>query len=222
MCIAVARTGAAQAVKPTPGLEGWGEPVDPDGDCQLKLEGAKLTIKLPPRAHDLSAELNLVNAPRVWREIEGQFTAMVTVNGPIRPKAESTLEGRPPFQGAGLLVWQDRDNYLRLDRAAYVGNDGLLVHYVNFELRKDGQIASQTSKLVLQLPIHLMLERHGDRIHPAFGYDGKHWTRFRPMEAGFKRGLKVGVAAMNTAGEPFVAVLDELAVLLEEPEAGEP
>src|SRR5262249_54354515 len=135
--------------------------------------------KVPGKPHDLSAEIDLVNAPRVLRDVEGDFTAQVTVHGPIRPKGASLVESRPPFNGAGLLVWQDRDNHLRLDRAAYLDANGRLVHYVNFELRKGGQIASQVGKWQFQLPLHLMLERRGATIHASVGYDGKTWVRLK-------------------------------------------
>ncbi len=54
-------------------LKGWGEPIDPDGDCEFNLADGRLTIKVPAPAaprkgHGLEAEAKTLNAPRVLRK----------------------------------------------------------------------------------------------------------------------------------------------------------
>jgi WD40 repeat protein len=66
---------AAPLAAPTPGgpaprtLPGWGEVVDPDGDCTFAGEDGKLTITLPGTIHDLNPDIfkdgRGGNAPRV-------------------------------------------------------------------------------------------------------------------------------------------------------------
>ena len=54
---------------------GWGQATDPDGDCTIRQADETVTIQIPATAHDLSIELNRINAPRVMKEVEGDFRA---------------------------------------------------------------------------------------------------------------------------------------------------
>ena len=75
------------------------------------------------------------NAPQLLTEAGGNFTLFVKVVGRIQPgivpldlpipesekpkEKEESGAGFPiTFQGAGLLVWQDPINYIRLERSA--------------------------------------------------------------------------------------------------------
>src|SRR5262249_34722886 len=53
----------------------WGLLVDPDLDCRFRVDKDQLHIKIPPKPHVLSAEIGATNAPRVLRDIEGDFHA---------------------------------------------------------------------------------------------------------------------------------------------------
>src|SRR5689334_266420 len=101
-------------------LAGWGEAVDPEGDCRFDLDTATgaLTIVVPGKTHILSAELRhmKLGAPRVLADARGDFEAKVRVAGAIKPSGAATLPRYAPYHGAGLLIWQDRDNYVRLER----------------------------------------------------------------------------------------------------------
>src|SRR5262245_57986525 len=77
-----------------PGKNG-GKVTDPDGDCKISFSDGKLNIMVPGTAHDLSAELQSKrNAPRVMRDIKGDFIAEVRVDGSFNPAVESTVPGR--------------------------------------------------------------------------------------------------------------------------------
>ena len=54
-------------------IEGWGRPVDPDGDCAFNVDNDGMTIRVPGTPHDLSIELNRMNAPRVLQDVDGRF-----------------------------------------------------------------------------------------------------------------------------------------------------
>ncbi len=100
-------------------IHGWGNVVDPDGDSQIDLDGAKVKITVPGSPHDFAAELQQWNAPRILRSVRGDFIAEVKISGTFDPKGESTIEGRKPYNGAGLLVIADNDNHVSLQRAAF-------------------------------------------------------------------------------------------------------
>ena len=52
-----------------------GDVIDPDGDCKIKLGNGRLSLEIPGTLHDLTTELNKVNAPpssRKSREISSR------------------------------------------------------------------------------------------------------------------------------------------------------
>ena len=98
----------------------WGDAVDPDRDCKFELEPRedKVRIIVPGQTHILSAEIGRMNAPRILREIEGDFDVSVRVAGTSHPAGKATTTLYSPYHGAGLLIWQDQENYVRLEIAA--------------------------------------------------------------------------------------------------------
>src|SRR5205807_5537780 len=105
--------------------------------------------------------------------VKGDFIAQVRVFGTVRPEGESNVEGHTPFNGAGILLWKDAKNYLRLERAALSRGDQRQ-HYVNFELRKDGEnieIPEQVREIPDQATF-LRLERSDGRLNPSTSPDG--------------------------------------------------
>src|SRR4051812_8587189 len=99
-------------------VEGWGEAVDPAGDCNFEVKEGRLRITVPSsdKPHDLSPELESSTAPRVLRPVKGDFTIEVKVGGEFEPGEKSTQEGRTGYTGAGLVVFADEKNFVRLER----------------------------------------------------------------------------------------------------------
>jgi regulation of enolase protein 1 (concanavalin A-like superfamily) len=186
----------------------WGGPIDPDGDCKIDQDQSenKITIAVPGTPHLLSAELGRMNAPRLLRNVQGDFDALVKVSGVFHPSGKTTAKEYDPYHGAGILLWQDEDNYVRLEIAADVQH-GKSRPYVNFEYRKDGALAASRGLKIGDGSSHLRMERRGDEIHAAFGPDGVHWTSFPALTAKLKDRLLVGVSAINTATKPLTAEL---------------
>src|SRR5262245_56616033 len=85
LCLVTAR---ADDKKPRE-IKGWGEATDPDGECKIEEKKGKLTIKVPGSLHDLfpgqKDEKKRFNAPRVLREVEGDFVAYVKVTADWKP-----------------------------------------------------------------------------------------------------------------------------------------
>jgi hypothetical protein len=122
--------------KPVRPITGWGDLIDPDRDCQVQVQEGKVTVKVPGTAHDFAAELQRWNAPRILSEVKGDFIVDVQVAGEFKPVEASTIETRRSYNGAGLLVAKDRNNYVSLHRGA-VNLGNRVRQYANFELRKD-------------------------------------------------------------------------------------
>lgn len=198
-------------------LRGWGQIVDPERDCQFRVDANRLTITIPGTKHDLSVEAGDLNAPRVLRDVEGDFIAQVKVSGNVKHSGAGTSRAYLPYHGLGLLVWQDERNYLRFERAA-LGRGGGGTHYATLQLRKDGRLANPQEGEIPDQDLYLRLERRGSRILGALSPDGVRWRYLAPITVAFPQRIKVGVDAINTSSERFSPVFSELEVFRKEKE----
>ena len=183
---------------------GFGKPDDPDGDCQVRVEGGVATITVPGTLHDLSGRAGRFNAPRLLRPVEGAFLAEVKVVGEVRPAGGPTRPGSIPFHGAGLLLWGDAGNFIRLERAAVL-RDGVVRPYILLEHHLSGGPPIEQAGQYAGGPVSLRLQRLGSRVVGSFSTDGVRWEELPALEFDFPPQAAVGVAAVNTASEPLKA-----------------
>ena len=209
--------GQAQAI---PARKSWTDIVDPDGDCKVELDERenRLMMIVPGKTHLLSAEIGRMNAPRVLRDINGDFDVNVRVSGTNHPGGKATTTLYPPYHGAGILLWQDSRNYVRLEIATDL-NHGKARPYVNFEYRRDGALEFSRGIPNNDGSSQLRLKRRGDEILASFGPDGVRWTSFDPLIVMLKDRLEVGVSAINSSTKPLTAELEGVEVS-HSPEAG--
>src|SRR6185369_8187758 len=86
LTLAASLTGFAGGQENSPQrIRGWGDVVDPDGDCTIRFRQGKLSITVPGTPHDLSPLYEKKNAPRVLREVTGDFSVRVKVSGDFEP-----------------------------------------------------------------------------------------------------------------------------------------
>ena len=199
---------------PTRREEAWGHAVDPDADCKFEMDTSedKVRIIVPGRAHILSAEIGQVNAPRILRDITGDFDLLVCVDGTSRPKGRPTTTVYSPYHGAGLVIWQDEQNYVRLEIAADL-HYGKARPYVNFEYRKEGVLAVSRGMNNGDGSSHLRLKRRGDEIFASFGPDGARWNSFPPLTVRLNDRLMVGVTAINSSTKRLTAEFERFDVV---------
>ena len=196
-------------------IKDWGTFIDPLGDCTAKLMKDRLVIHVPGTLHDLAAEASFLphelDAPRVLAPISTDFRVDVRVLGSVSSGGDSTSSSFLPYHGAGILLWQDHLNYVRLERASYInGTD--TVHYVNFELRKNGQNVHSVSLNTTDEMIALRLERVGSTVRAYASQDGVSYWRFEPISVNFSDSVMIGVDAVNTSTLPLDAVFDRFSV----------
>jgi regulation of enolase protein 1 (concanavalin A-like superfamily) len=193
-------------------IPGWGRVIDPWGDCEVSLdrENARLTIRLPGTPHVLSAEVPQLpmNAPLVVRRVRGDFTAGIRVRGRLEPGGSRTTH-YDPYHGAGLIVWQDSSNYLRLERA--VGFiKGRHHPYVNYELREGGALAVTRGFAIEEGSLFLKLRRQGNAFSAWYSRDGRRWVELGRVDATFAERVEVGVIAVNSSTRALSAELEML------------
>lgn len=203
---AIAQNGGPDAPQDIPG---WGRFIDPKHDCEYNLDKDKgvLTISVPAGEHDLSAELNVMNAPHVFQQVTGDFTLQVHVSGIFQPVGQA-VQGRPPYEGAGLLAGVDTRNCIRLERACFeqLGTRKRL-HYVNFEIRVNGQVEALGNAGEFPLAedgeAYLRLVRRGDRFWGSASRDGRQWRALGSKTLAAPQKLFAGVAAINASQTAF-------------------
>jgi len=180
-------------------IAGWGTAFNPDNDCTIKPDGKDLTVEVPGKPHGFHPEYN---APRVIRDVEGDFLATVKVEGTFQPGGTSTNAKTVPFNGAGLVVWNDAENYIRLERAAIL-RGGKVTTYAMLEELEGGHQGASHSGPLPPGTAYLRIERRGGRIVAGISPDGAQWKTLRPIDVSYPPKLKVGVAAVNSSTLPM-------------------
>jgi regulation of enolase protein 1 (concanavalin A-like superfamily) len=211
LMIGEARVRAAGTPGPEPSgrkLAGWGLAIDPDRDCTFAVKGKTLGVTVPGTLHDLNPDSGKLNAPRVVRAVEGDFVATVKVTGDFRPGGRSTNPRGVPYNGAGMLVWSDGDNFIRLERGAIL-RGGRVLTYVAFEEREGGYRGAVHNEAFAAGTCYLRLERRGSRLRGAVSTDGTRWKWLQPIDTVWPAKLKVGLAAINSSTEPFTMKFEE-------------
>jgi regulation of enolase protein 1 (concanavalin A-like superfamily) len=216
--LVIGGTRARAAAKPEPEPTGqeladWGRVLDPDQDCEYRVEGKALSLRLPGTFHDLNPDSGKLNAPRVMRPVEGDFSVTVKVTGDFQPGGKSTNPHPKslPYNGAGILIWSDADNFIRLERGAVL-RGGKVGTFVAFEEREGGYRGAVHNQAFPAGECYLRLERKGSRIHGAISSDGSTWKRLQPIDTVWPAKLKVGLAAINSSSEPFVLKFEEFSL----------
>jgi hypothetical protein len=199
----------AVAVTAAPAPQPWGPPwdeVDPLGDCRFERDGDRLTITVPGKGHVFDVPENVLNAPRLVREVEGDFVVQVRVGGVFAP--EAAAKGETAVQRAGLFLDEGR-SIMTFERVADLTEDAQRYH-VRFTHRLPGE---KGGGLVLEdgPPLdklaYLRVERKGDLIRFLWSLDGEKWKSVIPT-GGLAKKLKLGVIAEASGAGKFKPEFD--------------
>jgi regulation of enolase protein 1 (concanavalin A-like superfamily) len=213
------KTRAAGTPEPEPAgkkLPGWGLAIDPDKDCKFVPEAKAIALEVPGTLHDLHPDTAVLNAPRVMRAVEGDFLVTVKVTGAFQPGGKSTNPKGVPYNGAGILIWSDSDNFIRLERGALL-RGGKVITVVAFEEREGGARGAVHNELFKAGTSYLRLQRKGSRILGAVSTDGTNWKNLQPIDTVWPANLKVGLAAINSSSETFAVRFEEFTLKAKEP-----
>ncbi|HUW09936.1 MAG TPA: DUF1349 domain-containing protein, partial [Anaerolineae bacterium] len=127
--------------------------------------------------HDLYSNLN---SPRVVQPVCGDFSIGTHVS--IDPVPNE-------YQGAGLLIWQDEDNYIRLE----LKTGG----HVRFLRRIDGTYTDSGDVGVSTPEVYLRFERQGNTFTASYSQQGSDWTGVGTASFPATQVLGVGVHLIN-------------------------
>ncbi len=207
-------------------LKKLGELVDPDKDCKMVRNDKGIKITIPGKLHTLSPQIvdkknkAIKNAPMTLANVSGDFFMHVRVTGDMRPGTDTLLNpknGRHldiTFQGAGIVLWQDRDNYIRLERTCGTAGGPTLVTRLLVEVCKDGRESGHPYYIpVPEGPMSLMLIRKDNHIRCLFGNDGKKWAILQEIAAEFPDKLQVGLVGVNISKKIFTAQFEDFVLI---------
>lgn len=207
------------ADKKPPLIDRWGAVVDRDGDCTISESKGKLSITVPGTLHNLNPSI-ASNAPRVIQPVDGDFTATVKVSGDFKPGEHATKPSGYPFVGAGLLLWQDDKNCLRLERNSWWMADEKkhgcytpLVEYYKNGVDQDTNPGGTTDEFFKGNSTWFRLQRKGDRVIASYSDDGKEWKVAREVKVVLAAKLSIGVAAVNSSDKPLTVEFEDFKVV---------
>jgi S1-C subfamily serine protease len=209
--------------------------IDPEKDCKLvkaeddmkvtiEIPGGKIRSLAPYVVQRINKKKALHNAPMSLIDVEGDFAVLVEVTGEISagsalPKDRQGNNIPFTFQAAGLLLYQDKDNFVRLERSAGVAIDSLQpIHKVLFEVVKDGKLVpNQNYPAVPDGPVYLLLVRRKGRVMCGASPNlGAPPQPFKLIELDLPRKVKVGLSASNISAKPFSAHFENFALISDE------
>jgi regulation of enolase protein 1 (concanavalin A-like superfamily) len=210
----VVLAGAAPAPKAAVEIKGFGAVVDPDRDCTFNLEDGRLKIAIPTATHSLTISLEKQNAPRVLRDLEGDFTAVVRVEAEFPDNPMSDIKDSEPAVAAGLVVWADDETYACFERAHEVlggaKHTSTEVHYIDA-----GQDGGESGPPVRYdgKPAYLRVTRSGIKVSGEVSTDGTDWKAAGLVELkNLPAKVKVGVFAEHNTGKKVTATFDKFEV----------
>jgi len=206
--------------------------IDPEKNCTLikddetmkikiEIPGGKVRTLAPYVVNRINKKKPLHNAPMTLIDVEGDFAAVVEVTGDLSPGATMPKDRQGndipfTFQGAGLLLYQDKDNFVRLERTAGLALSTLQpIHKVLFEVVKDGRhVENQDYPPVPEGPVSLLLMRRKGRVVCGASLTlGMPPVPFKVIELDLPSKVKIGLSASNISAKSFTAQFEDFALI---------
>jgi hypothetical protein len=206
--------------------------VDPEKNCKLikdddtmkikiEIPGGKVRTLAPYVVTRLNKKKPLHNAPMTLIEVEGDFAAIVEVTGDMTPGTNLPKDRQGndipfTFQGAGLLLYQDKDNFVRLERTAGVSVATLQpIHKILFEVVKDGKhVENQSYPPVPEGPVALLLMRKKGKVMCGASLNlTAPAVPIKLVELDLPKKVKIGLSASNISAKPYTAQFEGFALI---------
>ncbi len=169
----------------------WIDPLA-DSTYSLTANPGNLRLMTPASGHDLFFNLN---APRVLQPVGRKFVVQTRVS--IAPVPDE-------YQGAGLLIWQDGNNNIRLELKT--GGHLRFIYRVGGTYTDSGDIVLSASDM------YLKLERDNNNFTAKYSRTGMDWTQVGSVNFSAANTLYAGVHLINEWQEnPLQADFDFIA-----------
>jgi regulation of enolase protein 1 (concanavalin A-like superfamily) len=158
--------------------------IDPNDDCNYSLteNPGFLRISVPVGGNDLYHYTNR-DAPRVLQSIDENFVV----------ETKLICDPQSDAQGAGILVWQDTDNYLRLDRIKHM----ITRQVVDVSGEKEDTWYYFAESPYSSTTTYLRLERFGSIFTSEYSSDGSTWEFLTNVTFAFSKPISIGLFIIN-------------------------
>ena len=159
---------------------------DPGKNATKSVSQGFLNITVPD-GNDLYPSTNY-NAPRLLQQIGSTGFSSETFVKILSGFTQS-------YQGAGLLFWQDPQNFVRLER----GTGGIV-----FDQNQDGKYTHLVTDPTTALQVELLLQRNGNTLTAFWREPDQTWQQLGSTTAAFST-LFIGLTAIAQYGVPPVS-----------------
>ncbi|MCW4022948.1 MAG: DUF1349 domain-containing protein [Candidatus Bathyarchaeota archaeon] len=167
--------------------------VDPteSSTFELNSKSGYLTISTTASSDvDLMGGVNF-NAPRILQSVEGDFT--------VETKIWAVTTDN--IQSAGIVLWIDENNFLRLERAQRYDNQEILfIGTIDGDWSMSSAESSNPGE-VLQIttinPTFLKLERKDNVFYGYYSKDGQNWNLITSIELDVENSTQIGLYVVN-------------------------
>jgi regulation of enolase protein 1 (concanavalin A-like superfamily) len=190
--------------EPTPtgtNLGSWGTVENPIGAGVFKVDGNALSIAVAPKFADYHIQQRMT-APRVVREVTGDFTLEATITPTVKRN----------WSSAELFLASGFDFYFRIGIASKTGN---IVRFT-FDYAGHGRpsnVINFVPPADLSKSVRFRLQRRGWMLTVAHQQEGGDWIESYPLNLrAWPAKLQAGVIAVNTSSEPFTAQFSDLKI----------
>ena len=211
----------ACTVLAAPAPKGSWERIDPDDDCLFDIRDSRVTLQLPGGDHELDAPPSKrSNAPRLLRDVEGDFVVRVRIRASFRPSEKSSVEEEASRVAAGLVLISADKGYVRFEYGA-TRRKGKLSK--GFTWRVEGKQFGVNGSFTGWNPsdwapneenIYLSIERAGIWIRYVLSSDGKKWACHQSFSSErLPNKFKVGLVAYSTSTDPFKVRFDQFKLI---------
>jgi hypothetical protein len=210
--VGICATQAARAPEPQPWSRGWKE-VDPSKRATFERKGDVLTITVTA-PKDENAAHNFTTAPRLLREVSGDFVVEVRIGGSFTPgKGPKERKLFPTFL-AGFVLEGEKHPLVRVSRGSIrlprSGEIATLVAIESLDEDAKGLLGEDidTHGWPPDRAMYLRMSRTGKELVAAFSSDGKKWQELKGLNQSLPAKLKLGIFAASSSTKPFKAKLD--------------
>jgi regulation of enolase protein 1 (concanavalin A-like superfamily) len=192
----------------------FGKVVAADKDCEVELlPGDRLRVRLPGKAYSLDPSPVAAAAPRIVREVDGDFVFQVRVSQTVDPSAGPAVRGATPQVAAGLLLRSGDDVSASIERNDQATRTGAWQSGIRLSARSPSSgLGSSTGSPFDAKPVGLRLSRTGSKVTGEYSTDGKTWRRLTETDLPLGPTVTVGLYATGTADAAFEAVFDEFSL----------
>jgi len=189
----------------------WADPpkplgkwIDPMGIGTFKIDGNE--IRMSSRALSSYCSYRISERPiaRLMKEVNGDFTAEVTVDFQFKPSVAWSGKDNDMIQSAGLLVEEGRYNFLRLFREFSGRDSKALLREQIRRIANTTDVDVHNPTWIPAEPVTFRICRHGDWFYTAWKQENGPWNESAAQyNAGWAQVIRVGPYISSRLIQPF-------------------